>query len=88
MRSSSQAAVLSRATKVALRGILGAVVVSLVLIVYQVADPPITTLGYCEGRGRWLNVKDEIFRKACRCKFWLMSHVVHPFFFPQNVAAQ
>lgn len=29
-------------------GILGAVVVSLVLIVYQVADPPITTLGSLE----------------------------------------
>jgi len=43
----------------ALKGILGAVVVSLVLIVYQVADPPITTLGYCEGRGRWLNVKER-----------------------------
>ncbi|CAK9113863.1 unnamed protein product [Durusdinium trenchii] len=40
-------------------GILGAVVVSLVLIVYQVADPPITTLGYCQCRHRWLNVKER-----------------------------
>ncbi|CAK9058538.1 unnamed protein product [Durusdinium trenchii] len=43
----------------ALKGILGAVVVSLVLIVYQVADPPITTLGYCQCRHRWLNVKER-----------------------------
>ncbi|CAJ1357755.1 unnamed protein product [Effrenium voratum] len=43
----------------ALKGILGAVVVSLVLIVYQVADPPITRLGFCECRGRWLSVKER-----------------------------
>jgi len=43
----------------ALKGILGAVVVSLVLIVYQVADPPITTLGYCQCRNRWLNIKER-----------------------------
>ncbi|CAL1150841.1 unnamed protein product [Cladocopium goreaui] len=43
----------------ALKGILGAVVVSLVLIVYQVADPPITTLGYCQCRNRWMNVKER-----------------------------
>ena len=71
---------LSSAIEVSLRGILGAVVVSLVLIVYQVADPPITTLGYCEERGRWLNVKDGIFRQhvdvssgSCRPSVLLLS---------------
>lgn len=48
-------------------GIVGAVVVSLVLIVYQVADPPITALGYCPSRNRWLNVKElsALHRSVC-----------------------
>eukprot|EP00931_Biecheleriopsis_adriatica_P062354 TRINITY_DN37558_c0_g1_i1.p1 TRINITY_DN37558_c0_g1~~TRINITY_DN37558_c0_g1_i1.p1 ORF type:complete len:737 (+),score=108.51 TRINITY_DN37558_c0_g1_i1:45-2255(+) len=41
----------------AFRGILSALGVSLLLILYQVADPPISTLGYSEDRKRWLNVK-------------------------------
>ena len=66
---------LSSAIEVSSRGILGAVVVSLALIVYQVADPPITTLGYCEERGRWLNVKGRYLPPTCRCKFRLMSSI-------------
>ncbi|CAE7829463.1 SULTR4 [Symbiodinium sp. KB8] len=41
----------------AFRGILGAVFVSLLLVLYQVADPPIARLGFSSARGRWLNMK-------------------------------
>lgn len=41
----------------AFKGILGAVFVSLLMVLYQVADPPIARLGYCEGRGRWMSAK-------------------------------
>jgi len=41
----------------AFKGILGAVFVSLLMVLYQVADPPIARLGFCEERGRWLAVK-------------------------------
>mmetsp|Transcript_58839 Transcript_58839/g.182766 ORF Transcript_58839/g.182766 Transcript_58839/m.182766 type:complete len:695 (-) Transcript_58839:114-2198(-) len=40
----------------AFAGILVAVCTSLLLIVYQVADPPIIPLGYVERRGRWMNL--------------------------------
>ncbi|CAK9038115.1 Sulfate transporter 4.1 [Durusdinium trenchii] len=41
----------------AFKGILGAVTVSLLMVLYQVADPPIARLGFCEERGRWMAVK-------------------------------
>ncbi|CAE8628069.1 unnamed protein product [Polarella glacialis] len=41
----------------ALAGIVGAIIVSLTLILYQVADPPITVLGWVEENGRWMPVK-------------------------------
>jgi len=41
----------------ALNGIVCAVAVSLALILYQVADPPITTLGWDTERETWLNIK-------------------------------
>lgn len=41
----------------ALNGICGAVGVSMLLIIYQVADPPITTLGWLEKRRRWMSIK-------------------------------
>lgn len=40
----------------AFAGILVAVGASLLLIVYQVADPPLIPLGYVEDRGRWMNL--------------------------------
>mmetsp|Transcript_2562 Transcript_2562/g.6515 ORF Transcript_2562/g.6515 Transcript_2562/m.6515 type:complete len:727 (-) Transcript_2562:71-2251(-) len=41
----------------ALQGIVGAVSVSLVLILYQVADPPISVLGWVEAQQRWMHAK-------------------------------
>jgi len=51
----------------ALNGILWAVGVSLALILYQVADMPISTLGWAEEHNRWLNMKQhaEARRREC-----------------------
>eukprot|EP00928_Gymnodinium_smaydae_P099677 TRINITY_DN9578_c0_g3_i1.p1 TRINITY_DN9578_c0_g3~~TRINITY_DN9578_c0_g3_i1.p1 ORF type:complete len:714 (+),score=113.12 TRINITY_DN9578_c0_g3_i1:87-2228(+) len=43
----------------AFNGILGTVGVSMLLIIYQVADPPIALLGFDQETGRWLSMKQH-----------------------------
>jgi len=63
----------------ALKGIICAVAVSLFLILYQVADPPISTLGWADAEETWLDIK--CFKEARQRNGILVFRVEGPLFY-------
>eukprot|EP00930_Biecheleria_cincta_P029701 TRINITY_DN2062_c0_g1_i1.p1 TRINITY_DN2062_c0_g1~~TRINITY_DN2062_c0_g1_i1.p1 ORF type:complete len:696 (-),score=120.92 TRINITY_DN2062_c0_g1_i1:142-2193(-) len=70
----------------AFEGIIFAVAASLVLLIYQVADPQIVTLGWVEDRKRWLSLK--VFENARPREGIIVFRIEGPLFYANIEAVQ